>query len=443
MPRWTIALLALALTLLAGCAPIPTPIQAVQPVQTRLPAGAGQPPAPPAAAQGPQPHELWSRSLLGTPGHLIMAADASRIVALSGTGPDRATALSGGGQVLWSFAPEDQQLAGVDLSLDGRKSVFVGWVKGSGGAGRLYTVNDDGAVQRLFAWNFPWARYVHLSEDGGTIALGFDGTVGSSDGVFMTLNAKGDTLFKQAALRMQFLGYPSADGSLVLMGYRGNPGGLIADPNYPGTGVRMFTREGHELWHIIDYHRPLGLAADGTVAVVAGEPEGDGAYKQPPGVEGSPPAFGQLLWYGARDGRLLGRYALPYKAGIYRFVLSADGKHAAVSLISYQFKGEKVRSQEQVLLFGAAGQLHGRIDPDEPVRDVVMSRDGRYLLLLTTPDLALAGASDLTLYDENGQVVWRYHSPAGVISAGLSGDGSRLAYTAADGHVHLLDTGVH
>ena len=431
------------LALGTGCAPIPTPSQAVQPVQTQIPAGVGQGPPPSPQAQGPQPSELWNRQLTGTPGRVLLAADAERLLVLSGAGPDRATAYNGNGQVLWSFAPQDQQLAAADISLDGHKTVFVGWARGSGGAGKLYTVSDEGTVQRIFAWDFPWARYVHLSEDGSLIALGFDGTVGSSDGVFIALNSKGDVLWQQSALRMQFLGYPSADGSLVLMGYRGNPGGLVADPNYAGTGVRVFERSGKELWHIIDYHRPLGFSVDGNVAVVVGEPEGDGAYRQPPGVEGPPPAFGQLLWYGGRDGRLLGRYALPYKAGVYRFVLSADGQHAAVSLVSYQFAADRPRSQEQVLLFGAGGQLHGRIDPEEPVRDVLMSRDGQHVLLLTTPDLARAGAPNLTLYDADGQAVWRYRGSAGVVSAALSGDGSRLAVTATDGRVHLLDTGVH
>ena len=432
----------LALLLIAGCAPIPTPSQAVKPVQSRPPEGAGTAPPPQPAAQGLQPRELWSRALPGKSGQLLLSADAGRLVALSGAGPDRAQAFSSGGQLLWSFAPEDQLLAGADLSLDGRRTVFVSWLKSSGGAGRLYVAGDDGTVQRIFAWEWPWARFVHLSENGSLISLGFDGTVGSMDGVFLALNDKGDVLMRQSALRMQFLGYPSADGSLVLMGYRGNPGGLVADPNYAGTGVRMFTRDGRELWHIIDYHRPLALSMDGAVAVVAGEPEVDGAYKQPPGMEGPPPAFGQILWYGAPDGRLLGRYALPYKSGIYRFVLSADGQHAAASLVSYQFKGDRARSQEQVLLFGAGGVVKARIDPEEPVRDAILSRDGRYLLVLTTPDLTQAGAPNLTLYDDQGQVVWQYHSAAAVISAGLSGDGSRLAYTTADSRVNMVDTGV-
>lgn len=436
--------LAVALVLLAGCASIPPPSKAVSPVQTVLPERRGGAPASQPATGSARPSELWTRNLGGPPGRLLMAANGGRIVVLSGEGPDKAAAFDGNGKPLWSFALSDQVLANSDISLDGQQAVFVTWLRGAGGAGRLYAVDSAGVERRLFEWGGPWAPFVRVNGDGSVIALGFDGSVGAMNGAFYLLDNKGDVLGEQSAPRNEFLGYPSADGSLLLLGYRGNRGGLAApDPRYAGTGVRMFGRSMYELWHVLDYHRPLALAADGSVAVIAGEPEPDGAYTPPPGVPGVPSAYGQILWYDALSGIYLGRYALPYKAGIYRFALADDGKHSAVSLLGYQGSAERPRSQERVLRFGPLGHVDASIDPPSPVKELILSRDGRYLLLVTTVDSTGAGSPGLVLYDELGRQVWALPSTIGIVSAALSGDGSRLAYTDANDDLHMLNTGVH
>lgn len=422
--------LALLLTLvLLGCSRLPSPAQTMRPVQSPPGAVRTAPPSAPPAVTSPAPTQaipasdwpqpLWSQALGSPPGR-VLAVSGGALVFL-GSGLRR---LGEDGRLLWEFTAGGQVVQDAAVSADGNRTAVL---TSAGTRGSIALLSGPDVL-----WQEPWvgaaARSVALSADGRIVVAGFDGSAAGPPGKLVVYTEDGRWAWGQSLNRAVLWGLPTADGDRVLMGYQGLPV-LRPDEPYVGMGARLFRTGAVQEWAVVDYHRPLGLSADGTVAVLQGELATESV---------SP--HGYLLWVGA-DGQELGRYPLPFKANIHRFGLADDGRHAAVALLAFRSEGGRLVAQERVVFLGPNGQMLWELEPEQIVKDLALSRDGRHVAVLTTPDLGRPEARTLTFYDQQGQPAWRYVHGAGIERIDLSADGSRLVFTAHDGRVHSLDTG--
>ena len=423
--------LVLAAVLLGGCAPLPTPLDAMQPVVSPADwARGGQPAAP--AATDVQPKLLWRAALAGLPDELWWNGDTMLAASLAPAAlpwQDRyLAAFDSSGNLHWSR--DLGSLSLLDAGVDGAGNAYLA-AGASPSGGSIMSLSPSGQVRWTTPWQAGWPRSLRVAESGERTVVGFDGASGAFPGRLELLGPDGRPKLADISGRLTaFAGFPSADGRTILMGYEGAATGLYRNQLFRGIGVNLIGDGGQVRWSIINYHYPLALSDAGDLAVVAGLPTADRAYAPPPQDRDPVPPFGQLLWLD-RGGQIVGRYRLPFAAGVRAFAMTPDGRASVLALTSHRFSAQAAPVTEQQLTWhDTAGRVVWKWTWEGDLVDLSLARSGSSLLVAERT----AGPGDwLTLLDSSGKVFWRYHHPTAVQAVALSADGRFAAVLGADG----------
>lgn len=430
LTRRFVALL-LLVSLLGGCAPLPTPLDTMHPVVSPAGWAKGEQPTG-LAPTDVQPKPLWHANLPGVPDEIWWNGDTLLAASLApGTLPwqDRyVSAFDTSGRPRWSRDLAPARL--LDAGVDGGGNAYLA-VGVSPGNGDILSLSPAGQPRWTTPWQNGWPRSLRVSQDGARTVVGFDGASGAFPGSLELLGPDGRPLPVEISDRLTgFAGFPSGNGRTILMGYEGAETSLYRNQLFRGVGVNLIRDDGKVLWSIINYHYPLALSEAGDLAVVAGMPSADRAYAPPPQDHDPVPPFGQLLWLDG-GGHIVGRYRLPFAAGIRAFATTPDGRASVLALTSHRFTaGTLPVTQEQLTWHDAAGHVLWQWAWEGDLIDLSLARNGRSLLVAQRT----AGQGDwLTLLDQSGKVFWRYHHPTAVQAVALSPDGRFAAVLAADG----------
>lgn len=426
--------------LIAGCTAIPRPREAMEPVSSPLSWAQSEPnPAP--AATVLQPELLWQRAVSGQPHYLWWGGES---LVVSGMNPvpfpweDRfVQGFSTAGDLRWErdLAPARLIEAAVD---PGGETILA--IAQPSASGAILQLTPAGEERWRAPWENAWPRSLAVGD--GCVAIGYDGQNGAFMGRLQTLDRSGLPLIPEMRDRLSgFAGIPSRDCSAVLVGYEGDRPSLYRSDLYRGSGVRLLDATGQERWALINYHRPLAITADGSLAVVAGIPSPDRAYQPPPQDPEPAPPFGQLLWLN-RAGEIAGRYRLPFAATIEFFAIDQTGTESVVALSSHRFTGAPRPQEVRRIVWltrGATGQqVAWERSLTNRLVDMRMAANGSSLLMA---EQTAANEYWLTLLDRSGKMIWRYQHSAPVAAVALSPNGERAAALAEDG-LAFFDTGL-
>lgn len=430
--RMTRALLgALLLALLAGCTPPPTPLDALRPVSSPSEWAA------PTATPGPspttlQPELLWHAAVPGIAHRLWWQGET---LVVSGLNPATLpweerylAAFDPAGQVRWQRDLRPTRL--LDAALDDAGNFYMAQ-GGPREQGNTASLDPSGALRWQTPWADGWPRSLRVSPDGSCTAVGFDGRSGPFPGRLQLLGADGQPVHADMADRLDgFAAFPSHGCERVLLGYEGSDAGLYDTDLYRGIGVRLLDAQGTPLWSVINYHRPLALSSDGSLAIIAGVLGADRAYDPPHGDPEPAPPFGQVLWLNG-EGAITGRFRLPLAAAIHTFAMTPDGGAAVLDLTSHRFAGESHPITQQHLTWhDRTGRVRWELAWEGDLADLSLARGGNSLLLAQH----LGEQGDwLSLLDADGRLLWRRAYPATIVAASLSPDGQTAAVLAADG----------